>query len=74
MARKSGIYNTKMAIAILSALSPESAFTDVPAMPVTHGTVAHQERGLLMAQLVLGMVMYGTHPTFETGTFQSPPG
>ena len=43
MARKSGIYNTKMAIAILSALNPESAFTDVPAMPVTHGTVAHQD-------------------------------
>ena len=56
MARKSGVYNTKMAVAILSALNPEMAFTAVPAMPVTHGSVAHQERGLLMAQTVLGMV------------------
>ena len=45
-----------MAVAILSALNPEMAFTAVPAMPVTHGSVAHQERGLLMAQTVLGMV------------------
>ena len=31
-------------------------FTEVPAMQVTHVSVAHQERGLLMAQTVLGMV------------------
>lgn len=31
-------------------------FTEVPAMQVTHVSVAHQERGLLIAQTVLGMV------------------
>ena len=56
MAKKSGVYNTKMAVAILSALNPELAMREVPAMPVTHGSVAHQERGLIMAQTVLGMV------------------
>ena len=36
--------------------NPELEFTEVPAMQVTHVSVAHQERGLLMAQTVLGMV------------------
>ena len=56
MAKKSGIYNTKMAVAILSALNPEKAVEGIPAMPTIHGAIAHQERGVLMAQTVLGMV------------------
>lgn len=56
MAKMSGIYNNKMAIAILSALNPQAAFRDIPTLPVVHGTIAHQEKGLWMAQQVLGMV------------------
>lgn len=50
------VYNTKMVVATLWALNPELEFTEVAAMQVTHVSVAHQERGLLMAQTVLGMV------------------
>ena len=56
MAKLSGIYNIKMAISILSPLNPHAAFTDIPALPTVHGAIAHQEKGLWMAQLVLGMV------------------
>ena len=56
VAKNPGSHNTKMAVATLSALNPDSAFPNVPVMPVTHGSVAHQERGLLMAQIVLGIV------------------
>lgn len=56
MARNSGIYNVKMAVAIFSGLYPEMAFKEIPSMPVVHGSVAHEQRGLAMAQIVLGMI------------------
>ena len=56
LAKLSGMYNIKMAVAILSSLNPHAAFTDIPTLPTVHGAIAHQEKGLWMAQLVLGMV------------------
>ena len=54
--RRSGIYNTKMAVAILSGLNPHVAFHQVPKLPTVHGAIAHEQKGILMAQLVFGMI------------------
>ena len=50
------MYNTKMAVAILSGLNPHVAFHHVPKLPTVHGAIAHEQKGILMAQLVFGMI------------------
>ena len=45
-----------MAVSIMSSLFPEKMFKGIPKMPISYGAVAHMERGLLMAQLIMGMV------------------
>ena len=56
MAELSGVYNVRMATAILASLFPQTMFKNVPSMSVVPGAVAHFERGLLMGQTVLGLV------------------
>ena len=56
MAELSGMYNVRMATAILASLFPQTMFKTVPSMSVIPGAVAHFERGLLMGQMVLGLV------------------
>ena len=56
MASQSGLYNKKMATAILTALYPEVTNRGVPSMPTFQGAIAHEEKGLIMAQLALALV------------------
>lgn len=56
MAELSGVYNIRMATAILASLFPQTMFEHVPCMTVVPGAVAHYERGLMMGQMVLGFV------------------
>ena len=56
MAELSGVYNVRMATAILASLFPQTMFKNVPSMSVVPGAMAHFERGLLMGQMVLGLV------------------
>lgn len=44
MARKLGLYNMKMAVAILSGLNPQLAFHDIPQLPVVHGDHLHMSK------------------------------
>eukprot|EP00435_Cladocopium_sp_Y103_P068674 s1190_g32.t1 len=53
---RSDVYNTKMAVAILSGLNPQAVVRDVPQLPVVHGAIAHEQKGVVMAQLLFGMV------------------
>ena len=45
-----------MAVSIMLSLFPEKVFKGIAKMPISYGAVAHMERGLLMAQLIMGMV------------------
>lgn len=40
----------------MSPLFPENPFKGIPKMQIRYGAVAHMERGLLMAQLIMGVV------------------
>ena len=54
--RNQEFYTVKMFVSIMSSLFPENPFKGIPKMQIRYGAVAHMERGLLMAQLIMGMV------------------
>ena len=56
LAALSGFYNLKMASVIVSSLCPDTVMNGVPSLTTVGGVLAHEERGLWMAQLVLAMV------------------
>lgn len=53
---KSGFYNLKMAIAIVSSLCTKTIMTKVPQMPTVKGAMAHEVQGTWLAQEVLALV------------------
>ena len=56
LASESGFYNLKMATVIVSSLCSETVLNAIPSMPTVGGVLAHEEKGLWMAQLVLALV------------------